>query len=160
MGARDDTTRVAEEQAADRIRRSGLRVTSARLLVLRALRESEKPLSAAQVYASVKGQGGHIDMVSVYRSLSILASLDLVHHVGSVDGFVACRMSGEHPESIGHLLCNTCGAAEEKEIPAELLAGIVAEAGSEGFSTETVRIEVMGQCQNCRPHPPTPSPLR
>lgn len=150
MGGSLDGHAVNEERAVDRMRRSGLRVTSARLMVLRALRETEKPLSAAQVYAAVKQAGGHIDMVSVYRSLSILASLDLVHHVGSVDGFVACRMDGEHPESIGHLLCTHCGAAEEREIPPGLLKGIMTEAGDSGFTSETVRIEVMGQCRNCQ----------
>jgi len=89
-------------------------------------------------------------MVSVYRSLSILASLDLVHHVCSVDGFVACRMSGEHPESIAHLLCNACGVAEEREIPLDVLRAIVVDAKTTGFGSETVRIEVMGTCRACQ----------
>ncbi|MES1227507.1 MAG: transcriptional repressor, partial [Armatimonadota bacterium] len=71
--ARRAQDRQEEEVAVERMRRGGLRVTSARLFVLRALRDSEKPLSASQVFSAVKQEGGHIDMVSVYRALSILA---------------------------------------------------------------------------------------
>ena len=137
--------------AAERIRRGGLRVTSARMLVLRALRESDHPMAAAQVYAEVRKQGGQIDMVSVYRALSILAALGLVHHVGSVDGYTACRIEGDHGQGTAHTVCNSCGAASERNLSPRALDVIWADAEAAMFHAETVRVEVLGLCHSCRP---------
>lgn len=137
--------------AAERIRKGGLRVTSARMLVLRALRGSDRPLAAAQVFAEVRRAGGQIDMVSVYRALAILASLGLVHHVGSVDGYTACRIEGDHGQGTAHIVCNECGAASERSLAPRALEMICADAEGAGFRAESVRVEVLGVCDSCRP---------
>ena len=85
-----------ETRAIEALKAKGYRITSARISVLRTLEESAEPLSAQRIFDKMQLANIRIDVVSVYRVLSVLASVHLVHHVGVVDGYVACRMADEH----------------------------------------------------------------
>ena len=129
---------------------AGLRITSARMLVLKTLTESESPLNASQIHTAVVRDGGHIDMVSVYRVLAALAELEIIHHVGSVDGFTACRLNFDHDSLVAHLVCRGCGKAEERQIEQATAHRVRIEASASGFTASEIRIEVMGDCAVCK----------
>ncbi len=139
-----------ESRALERLKAAGLRVTTPRRLVLRTLGATRKPMGAYEIRDAVKRSGGRIDVVSIYRILSALAAAGLVHHIGSVDGYLACTgRPGEESKTL-HLICSKCGCVQE--LPPSQAAGIEigVTASRQGFLSETTRIETVGVCEHCR----------
>ena len=96
-------------QARD-LRRAGLRVTSARLAVLAALRARLAPASHADLAAAL--EGAVPDRATVYRNLVELVKAglarrrDLGDHVWRFEAAGARPGGREHP----HFLCTACGS--------------------------------------------------
>ena len=67
-----------QDDYADLLRRSGRRVTNARLSVMAALGAAEGHLTASQVIESVQQQGSHVDQSTIYRALSDLRDAGMV----------------------------------------------------------------------------------
>ena len=91
------------EAAAAVVRSRGLRLSTARRLVLEALYEADGPLTADQL-------AGDMDIASVYRNLETLEEIGLVRHVhlGHGPGLYARSSAGAHE----YLLCDACGAVD------------------------------------------------
>jgi Fur family transcriptional regulator, ferric uptake regulator len=89
------------EAAAAVVRARGLRLSTARRLVLEALYAAEEPLTAEQI-------AGAMDVGSVYRNLEALEEIGLVRHVhlGHGPGLWALGAGGAR----GYLTCERCGA--------------------------------------------------
>lgn len=138
-----------ENLAIQRIRERGLRLTMARLQVVRVLACADRPLSPSAIHERILGDGGRIDLVSVHRVLQALVDSALVHRIGLVDGFLACRVEDEHPGDIEHLVCASCGRAWELEAPSALVRETMRQSEAFGFSPETVRVEILGLCSKC-----------
>lgn len=87
------------------VREGGLRVTSARRLLIEALWEADQPLSAEELLERL---GGRSDLGSVYRNLEALERLGLIRHVhlGHGPGLYARASLGPRE----YLLCDSCGA--------------------------------------------------
>ncbi|MGH2917223.1 MAG: Fur family transcriptional regulator, partial [Solirubrobacteraceae bacterium] len=64
-------------EAMDVVRRGGLRLTSARRLVLEALLAARKPISAEEIADGLGGRMTQSDIASVYRNLETLGELGL-----------------------------------------------------------------------------------
>lgn len=139
-----------EQTAVGRLRGLGLRVTGPRRMVLRALATSRKPLGAYQIRDRVREAGGRVDVVTVYRILSALVEVGLAHHIGSVDGYLAC--TGQHSGAHGteHLICQKCGCVQELPIPNSAMSEIGVAASRMGFLSDQTRVEVLGICEHCR----------
>ena len=80
-----------ELRVVKELRTLGLRVTGSRLSVARVLHDSPSALTAKEIHDSVVNAGHKTNLVSVYRILSTLTELGLVHRIGSADGYVACK---------------------------------------------------------------------
>ena len=52
----------------------------------------------------------------VYRALSFLEQMGLIHRIESLNAFVACD-THDHKHTAGFLLCECCGQSEEIAIP-------------------------------------------
>ncbi len=139
-----------ETVALSRLKDLGLRVTGPRKLVLRALAASRKPLGAYQIRESVSEQGGKVDVVSVYRILAGLVEVGLVHHIGSVDGYLACTGMHTGSHQTEHLICTNCGCVEELPVPNSAISEIGVSAARIGFSPAQTRVEVLGVCSHCK----------
>jgi Fur family zinc uptake transcriptional regulator len=139
-----------ERVAVSRLKSLGMRITGPRKAVVRALAASRRPLGAYQIRDKVQGDGGKVDVVSVYRILAALVEAGLAHHIGSLDGYLAC--SGHHSGAHGteHLICQKCGCVEELPIPSSALSEIGVAASRMGFLSEETRVEVLGTCEHCR----------
>lgn len=81
----------------------------------------------------------------MYRILSTMSELGLIHHIGLVDGYVACGMDGQHPEQVEHLVCEVCG--EVQELTSKYRAP---KAARSGFKSASVKVEVLGTCRSCQ----------
>jgi len=84
--------KVYEEHSLRELRAAGFRITMPRVQVIRALADTSKALSAYAIHEKIISGGGKIDVVSVYRILSTLQEVGLIHHIGIVDGYFPCRI--------------------------------------------------------------------
>ena len=83
------------------VRASGLRLSTARRLLLHALFDSDRPLSAEEL-------AGDGDVASAYRNLEVLEGLGLVRHVHLGHGPGLYQPAGRPREFV---LCESCGEA-------------------------------------------------
>ncbi len=145
-----DPSSTFEARAIECLREAGLRITNPRIAVIRALAQSKKALSANEIYELVKRSGGSVDVVSVYRTLAMLLENHLVHHLGVVDGYLACGMEEPHGPLTEHLVCQECGTVTELE-PEGAMAALNSEKFNRaGFVPSEVKIEVLGRCAKCK----------
>jgi Fur family ferric uptake transcriptional regulator len=93
------------DAAAAAVRRGGLRLSSARRLVLEALFAAEAPVTAEEIAGGLGGRVPPSDLASVYRNLETLEQLGLVHHVhaGHGPGLYGLARGREY------LMCERCG---------------------------------------------------
>lgn len=136
-------------RAVERLKQLGMRITEPRRMVLKVLATTRKPLGAYQIRDRVLESGGRIDVASVYRILASLVESHLAHHIGAVDGYLAC--SSPHVEGeIQHLICEDCGCVEELSMPSSVSRAIDAALGGTGFESRVTRVEVQGVCDHCQ----------
>lgn len=93
------------EAAIAAVRDGGLRVTTARRLLLEALWDAGEPLSAEELVERLESRS---DVGSVYRNLEALERLGLIRHVHLGHGPGLYARIGLGP--LEYLLCDSCGA--------------------------------------------------
>jgi len=126
----------------------GHRITSSRRAVVDALCSARRPLSAHQVLDRAKVYHPSLGLVTVYRTLNLLAELDLVRRVHEDDGCHGYLMS-----SPGHhhaVICQSCGCATEfsgGDDLSHLLARVRRETG---FRVEAHLLQLTGLCSDCQ----------
>jgi Fe2+ or Zn2+ uptake regulation protein len=138
-----------EEIALQVLRTTGLRVTMPRVQVIRTLGESNRALSAYAIHERIHAGGGMIDVVSVYRILAMLQSAGLVHHIGIVDGYIPCRLQGDHDTECEHMVCAKCGCVTELPLSSVARDATTAQAKSVGFDPSSIKVELLGTCKHC-----------
>ncbi len=128
------------EAAAAVVRARGLRLSSARRLVLEALYDADAPRTAEQL-------AGEMDVASVYRNLETLEEIGLVRHfhLGHGPGFYARSSAGTHE----YLLCEACGAVMAVE-PAQLDGVRDLIRAQFGYEARFTHFPIAGRCRDCR----------
>jgi len=137
-----------ETRAVQALREGGLRITSPRLHVIRKLSQSSTALTANQIHDQILADGDQVDLVTVYRILSTLMELHLVHHIGVVDAYTACDLES-HGNNTEHLICTKCGSVQELDAPGQALEATRAQLQTLGFNPDQIKIEITGECQKC-----------
>jgi Fur family ferric uptake transcriptional regulator len=134
---------------ATRLRTEGYRLTPQRQLVWDALRQAREHLTAEQIHAHVTKIVPDFNLASVYRTLSLLAELDLVKEVRFGEG--GARWELNHPDDAFHLVCRVCGRVEHH--PGDLVERVREHlSGEHGFHPEGVDLVVHGICPACAPN--------
>jgi Fur family ferric uptake transcriptional regulator len=120
------------------LRANGLRLSSARRLLLQALYAADRPLSADEL-------AGDGDVASAYRNLEVLEGLGLVRHVHLGHGPGLYQPAGRPRE---FALCEGCGAVAP--LPSEALRR-VREAVREavGYRARFTHFPIAGLCTAC-----------
>jgi Fur family ferric uptake transcriptional regulator len=134
------------QSAVELLRSRGLRVSSARRLVIEALFAAERPLTAEEIAAGLEGWLPSSDLASVYRNLDTLEQLGLVRHVhaGHGAGLYSLTSAGE-PD---FLSCEHCGALEA--VPAGRLDDVRAMIEHEtGYRARFSHFPLVGTCADC-----------
>ena len=90
------------------LRVRGLRVSSARRLVLEALFAADGPVGAEAIAAGLGGRLPGSDLASVYRNLDTLEQIGLVRHFHLAHGARPVRARRAPPA--GYATCERCGA--------------------------------------------------
>jgi len=137
------------EQATLRVlKHEGHKLTPQRRAVIKALVESPCHLTPAQLHSVVQRERSDVGLVTVYRTLRVLADLHMVCEI-SVDGRQPTYFLRRPQEHHHHLVCSACGQVVDftsKDV--ERLAHRLAE--DTGFQIEGHVLEFIGRCPACQ----------
>ena len=134
------------QEAIEVVRRGGLRLTSARRLVLEALLAAGEPISAEEIADGLGGRMTQSDIASVYRNLETLGELGLVRHFHAGHGPGRYVLVGFGDRE--YLACESCGALESVDPAA--LDGVRDEIRKlSGFQARFSHFPIVGLCPRC-----------
>ncbi|MCU6710890.1 transcriptional repressor [Paenibacillus sp. J5C_2022] len=138
----------------DKIKRSlmenGYKLTTQREIIVRVLLENERDhLSAEDVYMLVKEKFPEIGLATVYRTLELLADLQIVAKMNFGDGVARFDLRGhDHEHMHHHLICQHCGALDE--IKEDWLTELEERVEREyGFKVLDHRLDFIGTYKEC-----------
>jgi Fur family transcriptional regulator, ferric uptake regulator len=126
----------------------GYRLTQPRGTVVEAVLQRTHPFTAEQLVADVRtADGGTIGRATIYRTLEILASVDVLTRLIQADGHPAyiCDSLGHRH----HIVCSDCGTAVAFTFcPVEELVPALVRDTS--FEIHDHLLEVFGVCPSCQ----------
>jgi Fe2+ or Zn2+ uptake regulation protein len=132
---------------ARRCREHGVRVTTQRLAVYRALAEDPSHPTADSIYQRLRGAMPALSPATVYRVLESLVRDGLLRRVSTTGG--AGRFDANlTPHQ--HLICRVCGRMSDVHAPT-VEVGRVAARARPRFVVEDVDIRIVGRCETCPP---------
>jgi Fur family ferric uptake transcriptional regulator len=134
------------EAVLNALRGRGLRVSTARRVVVHTLFAAEGPLSAEQVAAGVDGNWPPVDLASVYRNLETLEELGAVRHFHAGHGPGRYALAGDGERE--YLACEGCGALLDVE-PAELDTVRTEVRERFGYEVRFTHFPIVGRCDEC-----------
>lgn len=122
-----------------------LELTKQRQTVLRVIRESEKHLSANEVFDNARRLLPSISFATVYNSLRYLKQEGLIGEIRfGTDANLYDRKLTRHD----HAICNDCGKLVDLEMP--LPDGLLEEAADRSkFKPESLEFTLRGLCPEC-----------
>jgi Fur family transcriptional regulator, ferric uptake regulator len=129
------------------LRARGLRLSSARRLVLEALFRAGEPITAEAIASGLDGRLPPSDLGSVYRNLERPEALGLVRHVhlGHGPGLYALTTGGDRE----YLTCERCG--DFRALVPDELDGVRALVRERfGYEACFVHFPIVGLCASCR----------
>ncbi|WP_235736650.1 Fur family transcriptional regulator [Nocardioides alcanivorans] len=130
---------------ADKIHRSGRRMTPQRQSVLQAVNRLGHATPDA-VHAEVAKELEGISLSTVYRNLEVLEQLGLVRHAHISDRAPTYHSVSGHEHF--HLICRRCGRVDS--VDPEVIAPVVtALEGEHGFVPDIGHLTVFGHCISC-----------
>ncbi|MGE5422240.1 MAG: Fur family transcriptional regulator [Ignavibacteriales bacterium] len=134
---------------ADRLAENNLKITQQRKIILDILAEaSGQHLTADDVYLEVKKVMPGIGLATVYRTLELLARLDIIHKSSFDEGkyrYEICEDTGHYHH---HFICLTCGGITE--VKDDLLHHLEADMESKGFKVVDHTLKIYGNCPTCQ----------
>ena len=142
-----------EERVKELLRKSGLKVTSQRLMVMNILASHpDSHLTAEEIYDLAKENSPEIGLATIYRTLQVLLDLHLINKVTFDDGFTRDELNGEKGASghrHHHAICTGCGKVYSLET--DLLDSLEQEVLEKlGFVVTDHEVKLYGLCQECR----------
>ncbi len=129
----------------------GVRFTSARRLVVRALARAQGPVAAATLHQGLRSA---VPLSSLYRTLAVLEQAEVLAKEHDAEGVaryeLAEWLTGHHH----HLVCASCGEVRDVAVDPEAehrIAGLVERiAAGAGYRATGHRIDIAGACRTCR----------
>ena len=123
-----------------------LGLTKHRQAVLRAVCESDKHLTANEVFDDARRFLPGISFATVYNSLNYLKKTGLISEIRfGTDAKLYDRKLAKHD----HAICNKCGKLVDLELP--LSNELLAEAAERSkFEVKSIEVTLRGLCPDCR----------
>lgn len=134
-----------DDQLARELRARGLRVTSQRIVIHRALCSQTQHMTAEQVLEKVSNVLPGISLPTVYATLELLEDLGFVRRFGTGSGAV---LFDSRVEPHGHTVCRRCGATADLDDSA-LSEEVAERAAQTGFVPDHTQLVVWGLCARC-----------
>lgn len=139
--------RYTKGRVASILRGQGYRLTNQRRAVLDTISVSHEHLTPFAIYERVHQAHPEVGLVTIYRTLDLLADLGLICEVNTENGrsYLMRRPEGHHH----HLICSDCGSVVDFADCniSELEKRLMAETG---FKIQEHRLEFYGNCPECR----------
>ena len=126
------------------LRDRGMRVTSQRVIVHRALRELDRHVTADELLDVVAERLPNVSLPTIYATLELLEELGMVRRVQRAGTTLFDPRTDPHH----HLLCTVCGSIEDLDSKLETRS-LERAAGARGFAPERIEAVVHGRCANC-----------
>ena len=141
---------IEVEQLPDELRARGLRVTSPRLAVFRAVAESAVHPDVETIATRARALIGSLSTQAVYDALAALTAAGLLRRIepaGSPARFET-RVGDNHH----HVVCRVCGAAQDVDCMVGKTPCLTpSDAG--GFLVDEAEITFWGICPDCQAAP-------
>ena len=131
---------------ADRLRTAGLRVTSARLAILGAVRNGDHP-GVDQVTRLTRDRVGHVTIQAVYEALGALAAAGLVRRIEPAGS--PARYEGRVGDNHHHLVCRGCGAIADIDCAVGHAPCLEPVTGA-GFAVDEAEVTFWGLRDQCQ----------
>ena len=132
------------------LRASGRRLTRTRKAVLSVLERARYPLTPAELYDRLQKSHISIDLVTVYRTLSVLMELGLIsrcelHH----EGHTRYELRKGNDDHHHHIRCETCGKIVDLLLcPLKKLQALIEKETQ--FVVNEHSLEFSGLCPKCQ----------
>ena len=148
-----DTLTTAAVEAV--LTQHGYRLTGPRSAIIDAMLRHRRPFTAEQLVAELRTTTSDphaptIGRATVYRTLEILAAIDVLTRLIQPDGhpaYISDSLGHRH-----HLVCSTCGAAVAfTRCPVDDLVQVLTEDTE--FQIHDHLLEVFGTCPSCQISP-------
>lgn len=127
----------------------GYRLTGPRSTIVDAVLTHARPFSAEQLVNQLAGtpEGRKIGRATVYRTLEVLAAIDVLTRIVQPDGHPTYIWGS--PGHRHHLLCESCGTTVTfTACPVDdLISGLIADTK---FTVHDHVLEVFGTCPTCQ----------
>ncbi len=135
------------DSALAALRSHGLRVSTARRLLLESLYRTDDPLTAERLTSGLDARAPRSDVASVYRNLEILEQVGLVKHFHLGHGPGLYVRAGAAVRE--YLICDSCGRVRALP-PAELDRVRDAVRADTGWESRFTHFPISGLCPDCR----------
>lgn len=135
----------------ERIKEGKYKFTKQRQIVLQAFLDSkENHLSAEDVFGMVKDEDPDIGLATIYRSLELFTSLELLKKLDFGDGRSRYELNDRTMDTVHHhLICLGCGKVIE--FSGDFLDGLKEQMERENdFEIVDSQLKVYGYCSECR----------
>lgn len=138
---------LTTEQIVTVLSQHGYRTTGPRQTVIAEVLRYHKPFTAEQVVADLRVREPSLGRATVYRTLEILASVDVLTRLLQPDGHSTYVVGV--PGHRHHLICSQCGIAVAfTQCPMDDL--VTSLTRDTAYEIQGHMIEVFGVCPTCR----------
>ncbi len=139
--------RLTERKVVATLRQHGYKLTPQRREVIRTITSRRDHLTPAAIYQKVHRDHHNIGLVTIYRTLEILAELELIcelHAGGTCHSYTISAPQQHH-----HLICSNCGKVVD--FTGHNLGDLAQRLSKEsGFRIDGHLLEFTGLCQTCQ----------
>ncbi|SMO75384.1 peroxide-responsive transcriptional repressor PerR [Melghirimyces algeriensis] len=133
-------------QAIERLKTNGVRMTPQRYAILEFLLTSYSHPTADEIYRALESKFPNMSVATVYNNLRVFKEAGMVREL--TYGDASSRFDANMEEHY-HIICRECGKIVDFDYPS--LNQIEEEAARKtGFRVETHRMEIYGLCQSCQ----------
>lgn len=136
------------------LKEKGLKVTMQRIEILEALEDRpDEHLTAEEIYEFVKEKDPDIGLATVYRTIQLLAELNLIDKLNLGDGFVRYEIGRQSDDGRihhhHHLVCLNCGSV--LTFQGDLLEALEHHIEETmGFEVVDHEVKLLGYCNECK----------
>lgn len=125
------------------------KVTPQRQVILKAfLENAAEHLSAEEVYNIVKERYPDIGLATVYRTLDLLAELEILQKINFGDGRTRYELDQHETHYHHHMICLECGRVQEFDDDLlESLEKLLTQ--QTGFHITDHQLKFFGYCRDC-----------
>jgi Fur family ferric uptake transcriptional regulator len=134
----------------EKLHENDYKITPQRRVILKVFLDNvEYHLSAEEIYNIVRVTNPEIGLATVYRTLDLLAELEILQKVNFGDGRSRYEFSDIEVHHHHHLICLKCG--EVTEFDDDKLEELEAAIGKKsGFKIIDHQVKFFGYCQKCQ----------